>query len=401
MKIAFVIDQFLGVTGGAERALCVIASGLAQRGHAVEIVCADPAEGEPFYPLDPAVRINRVKPPTRRWTFLTRKLLNAIHRFGLSRTWIGSYLAWVIARRPLHRLMGAHLGTSRPDVGIAFMRSAIGLMGYGNPPFPRRKIAALRNMPTEELDLGRDTQFLFQRWTGIHAIQHFDWITVQLPEYVGDLPANLQARARVIPNIVPLPFRRVPWEARDSLAVAVSRLVLQKRMDVLIGAWAQVAGRHPDWRLEIYGEGQEAAALRDQIAHLGVQDSVRLMGVTHDIDAVHARARLMVHPAAFEGFPNAVSEALAHGVPVLGYSDCPGLNHLVLDRVNGRLAPASENRVAALADMLKELLADSAQLRGLGANGPQSMAPYSADAIMDLWESLLQEVAETPQAPPS
>ncbi|TGD61801.1 glycosyltransferase family 4 protein [Tabrizicola sp. WMC-M-20] len=392
MKIAFSIDRFVGVTGGAERVLCMIASGLAQRGHMVEILTADPEDGSPFYSLDPAVRIVRLSPSPGLRSRLAGKINNALHRFGLTHKWTGSYLAWYFTRRPLHRLFKTYLNQSRPDVGIAFMRGGIGLMVHGAPGFPKHKIASLHNMPAEELDLRFDTRFLYQRLIGIQAIKEFDWITVLSPGFLDGLSPELRARACAIPNIISASEDVTPWDNRESLVVAVSRLVSNKRIDMLIAAWANVVGRFPAWRLEIYGQGPEAATLQARIADLGLESSVRLMGVTRDIDTIHGRARLMAHPSAFEGFPLAVGEALTRGVPVLGFADCPGLNHLVQDGVNGRLVPPEADRVAALSDVLAELLADPAQLQSLGENGPSSMSPYAAEAILDQWEALLQEV---------
>lgn len=395
MRVCFIIDRLAGVTGGAERMLCLIASALARRGHAVEVVTADPADAAPapFYPLDARVRRITLERPPGAAARLAQRLVNLLHRTGLTRTWAGSAVAWAIRRRPLHRRMRAHLTASRPDVAIAFMRGAIGLAGHGGPPRPARGIAALRNVPAEELDLDHDRQFLFQRWIGIRAVRHFDRITVQLPEYVADLPADLRPRARVIPNPVALPDRPPPAAGRAALVVAVSRLVPQKRIDALIDAWAAVAPAHPGWRLEIYGDGPERAALAARIDRLGIAGSARLMGVTDAIGAVYARARLMVHPSAFEGFPNAVAEALAHGVPVTGFADCPGLNGLVRDDVNGRLVPAAADRAGALAAALGALLADPGMLDRLGAAGPGTMTPYGEAAVIDRWEALLAELA--------
>jgi len=104
--------------------------------------------------------------------------------------------------------------------------------------------------------------------------------------------------------------------------LAVGSIVPRKGYDVLIAA----LGRIPDlpWRLTIAGDHARSAdtarALNEQIAFLRLSDRVELLGVlpSQELEALYANADLFVLPSRYEGYGMAYTEAIAHGVPVIG-----------------------------------------------------------------------------------
>src|SRR5437763_422307 len=104
---------------------------------------------------------------------------------------------------------------------------------------------------------------------------------------IGMLPltredADLWIRQRMdnvgfMPNPLPF-FPDVPSDRSARCVVSIGRLHEEKGVDLLLEAWAQVAPRHPDWTLRIYGSGEEEDALRKLAAELGVAASVAWMG---------------------------------------------------------------------------------------------------------------------------
>ena len=117
-------------------------------------------------------------------------------------------------------------------------------------------------------------------------------------------------------------------------------------------------------------------------------ERVKLMGHRRDILDHMARASVLVHPASYEGFPLAVCEALAAGTPVVGYSDCSGLNYLVENEVNGLLVPPSD-RVGNLAQSLERIITDTELREKLSRGGPPSISGYSPDAVTGMWEDVI------------
>ncbi len=115
-----------------------------------------------------------------------------------------------------------------------------------------------------------------------------------------------------------------PWfdDGGPPIALSVGRLSAQKRFDILIRAVA-VARRSRPVRAMILGEGEERLRLHALIRELGLDDHVVLPGFQTNPYAYMWRARLYVMSSAFEGFPNALVEAMACGLPIVS-TDCPG-----------------------------------------------------------------------------
>ncbi|WP_147283720.1 glycosyltransferase [Bosea caraganae] len=114
-----------------------------------------------------------------------------------------------------------------------------------------------------------------------------------------------------------------PWFAEQGpVIVAIGRLVRQKRYDILIEALAQVRQTKPA-RLIILGEGPEQAALTALAQTRGVADTVHFTGFAMNRLDYLVRADLYVLSSEYEGFPNALIEAIACLVPVVS-TDCAG-----------------------------------------------------------------------------
>jgi glycosyltransferase involved in cell wall biosynthesis len=119
--------------------------------------------------------------------------------------------------------------------------------------------------------------------------------------------------------------------------IGVGRLEHEKGFDRLVDAFAEVAHRHPQWDLELHGEGSQSEWLRGRVAALGLTDRVRFPGWTRPIWPALASADLFVLPSRYEGFPSALLEAMAAGVPSIAV-DCPsGPRAIIRDGVDGLL----------------------------------------------------------------
>jgi glycosyltransferase involved in cell wall biosynthesis len=194
----------------------------------------------------------------------------------------------------------------------------------------------------------------------------------------------------VIPNPVPAPRRDRDGDAVRPRILGVGRLVPQKGFDLLLEAFARVAPSFPEWELRIAGDGPERDALEDLARRLGVAGRVRLLGRVEPIEGELRAAQVFVLSSRFEGFPNALAEAMAHGLAVIS-SDCPsGPSDLVRDGVDGLLVPPED--AGALAEALAALLADPARRASLASRAGEVVARFSEDAIVERWCALLDDV---------
>ena len=99
--------------------------------------------------------------------------------------------------------------------------------------------------------------------------------------------------------------------------ITMGRLVPQKGQWHLIRAFSEVARSYPDSRLQILGQGVLKNTLRELIEHYGLTEQVELRGFVNNPSEYLYQSDCFVFPSVYEGFGNAIIEALMNGLPVI------------------------------------------------------------------------------------
>jgi len=221
-----------------------------------------------------------------------------------------------------------------------------------------------------------------------------DLILVLLPEFIDELPEPLQNKTLSIPN----PIKSIDKHKRANpglntglkTILAVGRLAKQKNHKILLEAFARLTHKHPDWQVKIFGDGEIRKELTDLIHELELADKVFLMGITEAIHEEYQKAQILAMPSKFEGFPNALSEGIAHGLPAVGFDNAGGVNFLIQHGYNGLLANGN-NPVENLASCLEQLMTNPELRVKLGQNGIEFIKPFDPKNVYDLWEKTILE----------
>jgi len=141
----------------------------------------------------------------------------------------------------------------------------------------------------------------------------------------------------------------------------------------------------------ILGEGPDRAKLEGMVRELGLEGRMELPGWVADPERVLGESAVFVLSSWYEGFPNALLEAMAAGCAVVA-TDCPsGPGEIVRPGVDGFLVPVGE--VEALARALDELMGDEGLRRRLGEQARKVRERFGLEQVMGLWEDLLEKVA--------
>jgi glycosyltransferase involved in cell wall biosynthesis len=212
-------------------------------------------------------------------------------------------------------------------------------------------------------------------------------------------PASLQSKIRIIGNPVPIPpvRARVGESPGRKRVIAVGRYELQKGFDLLLDAFALVAGEHPDWDLVVIGDGPERPRLERRVQDLDLEERITLKGVVSNILQELASCHLMAFPSRYEGFPNALAEGLAAGLPAVGFKAVSGVEELILDGQTGLLVDQQEG-AQGLADAIASLLVDEKMRRQLGDAAYEHVRRWAPDRIFSLWKEALREAGGSPDA---
>lgn len=205
--------------------------------------------------------------------------------------------------------------------------------------------------------------------------------------------------SNVIPNPVVLSEKvrmlrmNIPtYEERNKRIVTVGRLsVSQKRQDVLLDAFKLFHETHPEYKLFIYGDGDDMAKIQAMIDENGLSEHVVLAGRTNRVEEEIFHAAAFSLTSDFEGIPNALIEALSIGVPSVS-TDCSpgGAALLIQDGINGFLVPCGD--AEAIAEKLSTIV-DNAEISNRFSHNSLSVAEkYSENVIGDHWEKFFVNI---------
>jgi len=209
----------------------------------------------------------------------------------------------------------------------------------------------------------------------------------------------------VIPNgIAPPPAPRDSRQAAAGAPVILfaGRLRTRKAVAVLLEAFARLRSEQPTATLVIAGDGEQRVALEAHARRLEVSGTVRFAG-SQPRDAMaewYAGADVFCLPSLYEGFPLAILEAMAAGLPVVATA-VAGIPEAVEAGVTGLLVPPEDSD--ALARALAELAADPERARRMGEAGRRRVEtdfaiPRVAAAYLELWTDVVSSPAAASDA---
>lgn len=217
------------------------------------------------------------------------------------------------------------------------------------------------------------------------------WVTVSEPSAAELAELGVpREQIHIIRNGVdPIPGRvpHLPDDGRTHL-VTLSRLVPHKQIE---HAMDVVRELDDSVVLDVVGSGWWSDELCSYARKIGVLGRVRFHGQVSEEHkhALLSRAALHLMPSRKEGWGLAVVEAAQHAVPTVGYRASRGLTDSVEDGVTGVLVDVPNQLIAAV----RELLADDARRRELGAAAKARANGYSWEETGAAFEALLRGLA--------
>ena len=241
------------------------------------------------------------------------------------------------------RRLRALVWQTRADVVVSFLEGADYVNCFSGAP---RRIASIRGSKVHDHEIV-GIKGVLRRWLMRRIYPRMDCV-VPVSSGIADEMINhfgvLEDKIRVIPNFYDVPALQVA--SRQALSVDlgaafdnwdvwinVGRLHQVKNQPFLLHLFAHTRANHPRARLALVGDGPELDALIALCRQLGLSYSHAQHGQLNDqawvwflgyqpcVPALLARSKLFLFPSLSEGFPNALVEAMACGVPTIS-ADC-------------------------------------------------------------------------------
>jgi len=377
MRITTVIAGLSG--GGAERVCVNLANAWAARGWDVTILTVSQKTAASAYTIDSCVRRRDIGWPRGA----DRKELNANSLAPVLRGLHGVACFEIIWEMPLLAMLRYAILATTPNVVVAHI-------DFTNV----RVLAAMHEtgIPVIACEHTDTSQFSIGSWQNTREALYRRARAVVAPHpAIAEWLKLRGAWAYAIPNPLNAPpsicVERTGGRQR---LVTLTRLSPEKRVDLLVRAFASIVGYFPEWDLEVYGNGPLRMPLARLVEELA-PGRVQLRGFTNAAYAVLRGADLFVSASWVEGFGNAIWEALACGVPVVAIDCGAPVRSLVRDGIDGLIVHTDSTE--ALASALASLMGNETARNALAARASEVLTRFSFESSLEAWDALLDDVA--------
>lgn len=357
MNLVYIVEDF-SENGGVERIVSMKANLLAQKYyHQVTLISVYQDQRPQLYPLDKNINLLHLKVP-----FASKANNRIIQLCNRAKTLL-------IAAHRLNKAI-KHIN---PDV--IFFTTTLGAL-----------LLPLCNTHAKKIY----ESHLARSYTPYNSL--FKWMERKADTIVcltedDAKEYKLAQNVIVISNFIHLPNSTVK-DYNCKKAIAVGRLEEQKGFDRLINCWAAIAKQHPDWHLDIYGEGSLHDKLQQQISCLKLNHQITLCGRKENMMEIYLNYSLHVMSSRYEGQGIVLIEAQACGLPSVTFDFKYGAKDIIRNGINGLLV--EQGNEEAFSNAICKMLSSTQLREEYGRNAIQISKAYSEEHIFEKWLNLLQ-----------
>lgn len=211
---------------------------------------------------------------------------------------------------------------------------------------------------------------------------------VSLTESDATLWRTIHHHVVVIPNFIHFAERTMSSTLENKKVMYVGRYAYQKAIPELLEMWKLVNKRHPDWILEMYGDGVYEDFINDVIKNGNY--NIVSYPPSQDIHRRLVEGAIFIIASYYEPFGLVIGEAMSCGLPVVAFN-CPfGPAEQIKNGENGFLV---ENRdIKTFADRVCQLIDDKEMRKRMGLAGIRSVQRYRPEVIMPKWKELFESM---------
>ena len=176
-------------------------------------------------------------------------------------------------------------------------------------------------------------------------------------------------------------------DKKEKILIAVGSLSSQKGFSMLIQALSKIAFN--DWKFLIIGEGSLRESLEKLITEYNLEENVFLIGEKSNVFDYYKKASIFVLSSLYEGFPNVLAEAMAHGCASVAFDCKTGPSEMINDGVNGYLVEA--NNIEALRKQIVLLMESKEKCKSFSIEAMKIKVNLDLNKITGMWEEYILE----------
>lgn len=380
MKIVFLHHANI-CKGGIERMLATKANLLTEQMNWEVVLLTYEQNGEPFpYPLSP--KVESVDMGVRLYT---------AYRWPLPLR----YFKKRQLRKQLAESIKRYLTSNKPDIIVCTDKDANELNALSKVHTTEKLIVeAHTGIIDKYMQVKRSHSYIkklsakYDLTKLKHAVSKFDVLIALTQDDAQQWSSWV--KTSVIPNYLPIyPNQPTNLSIEKKRAIAVGRLNYQKGQDMLLMAWEKVQKQHPDWHLDIFGDGNEKDSLNAQCSTLNLQ-TVSLHSAITDIYSEYMKSDLLVCSSRWEAFGLVIIEAMSCGIPVISFDCDNGPRNIIQDGEDGLLVKNGDTD--DLADKIICLIENKEVRQVMGLQAHLHAVRFKEDTIFARYVRLYQQL---------
>ena len=369
----------LYMAGGEERILSLKASYFAEvLGYDVTIILTEGAGHPLFYPLSDKIKVINLNINFEElWTYSFYKKI-----------W-----KYLIKQKQYKRKLTLELMRLRPDITVSMMRREINFLNDiqdGSKKVGELHVNRAHFRNFEDVDRSFIKHIFSHYWQRdlLKQVRRLDRFVVLTEDDRKSWPE--------LDNVITIPDMlsftpKSTSPMTEKRILAVGRYCYQKGFDLLLQAWSIIEEEVPEWRLDIYGDG-DRRPFQDIVTKLGIDRSrCGLNGRTQDVEAEYVSSSIFVLSSRFEGFGLVIVEAMACGLPVVSFDCKYGPGSIITNGHDGLLV--KKNDVHELANTMLRLINNDNERLAYSRNAKASVVRYSKEQVAESWKKLFDSLA--------
>ena len=221
-------------------------------------------------------------------------------------------------------------------------------------------------------------------------LDYFVLVSKELRDYYSSRLKGTKCKCVYIPNIIDKLPKYLSRLNKKRL-VSVGRLSPEKGPMDLLKLYKRIHEVHPDWTLEIIGDGTERSKMEDYIRDNNLDSKVTLHGFRNKdyIDDILHNSSIYLMTSFTESFGIVLIEAMSHGVPCIAFDSAEGARELIDHGENGYLI--KDRDFSKYINKVFKLIDDKALRETIGKNAYDEAKSYTGEVVIKLWIDLLEE----------
>lgn len=180
------------------------------------------------------------------------------------------------------------------------------------------------------------------------------------------------------------------YDADSKKLLTAGRFSREKGMDLLVDVAAALHRKTTDFVWEVYGDGDMFEEMKERIKEEGLEENVKLMGLTNQMETCYRGHSIYVLTSYREGLPLVLLEAKANHLPLVSFDIVSGPAEIITDGEDGVLIPPYDTE--GMAEKIGQLLADRSMRVRMSENSSRNLDEFGKEKILSQWRALIEEM---------